>query len=190
VRLVLLVLFLAVGAGLLTGGRLAALSGLEIRLAPLAVVGFAMQIASPDGRWSIPVLMLSFILLAAFAIANLRIPGFTLILAGILMNFLVIGINGGMPVEGYALTESGQGDTLTLLIEQGGAKHHLAGPDDQLLFLADAIPIAPPIRQAVSAGDVVAYAGVAYVLIAGMHRDRRRRSVADGHLEAEGAPGV
>lgn len=189
-RLVLLVLLIAVGIGLLTGGRLSALSGLHIRWAPLALVGFAMQIASPAGRWSIPVLMLSFVLLTVFGVANLRVPGFALILAGILMNFLVIGINGGMPVEGYALTRSGQGDTLTMLIEEGGAKHHLAGPGDELLFLADAIPIAPPIRQAVSAGDIVAYTGVAYVLIAGMHRDRRRRPVTDGMLEAEGTPGV
>lgn len=189
-RLVLLVLLIAVGVGVLTGGRLSALSGLHIRWAPLAVLGFAMQIASPAGRWSMPVLMLSFVLLTVFGVANLKIPGFALILAGILMNFLVIGINGGMPVEGYALTKSGQADTLTLLIEEGGAKHHLASDEDELLFLADVLPIAPPIRQAVSAGDVVAYAGVAYVIVAGMHRDRRRRSAPDATLETEGAPGV
>lgn len=188
-RLVLLVLLIAMGAGYLTGGRLSALSGVTIRWAPLAVVGFVMQVLAPSGRASIPVLMVSFVLLTAFGVVNLKVSGFALVLAGILMNFLVIGINGGMPVEANALTRSGQADTLTLLIEEGGAKHHLAGPDDQLLFLADVIPIAPPIRQAVSAGDIVAYAGVAYVLIAGMHRDRRR---LPGHdvLEAEGVPGV
>jgi hypothetical protein len=190
VRLVLLVLLIAVGVGVLTGGRLSALSGLKIRWAPLALLGFALQIVAPTGRWSFPTLMASFVLLTVFGVVNLKVPGFALILAGILMNFLVIGINSGMPVEGYALTKSGQADTLTMLIEEGGAKHHLAGPEDQLLFLADALPIAPPFRQAVSAGDVVAYVGVAYVVVAGMQRDRRRDKERDGALEAEGAPGV
>jgi Family of unknown function (DUF5317) len=190
VRLVLLVLLIAIGIGFLAGGRLSALSGLHIRWAPLAVVGFAMQIASPAGRWSMPILIVSFVLLTIFGIVNLKVPGFALILAGIVMNFLVIGINGGMPVERYALTGSGQADTLTLLVDEGGAKHHLATDDDQLLFLADVVPIAPPIRQAVSAGDIVAYTGVAYVIVAGMRRDRRRREAPDRPLEAEGAPGV
>jgi hypothetical protein len=190
VRLVLLVLLIAIGVGFLAGGRLSALGGLGIRWVPLAVIGFAMQIASPAGRWSMPILMLSFVLLTIFAVANLRVPGFALILAGIAMNFLVIGVNGGMPVERYALTRSGQADTLTFLIEDGGAKHHLADADDRLLFLADVVPIAPPIRQAVSAGDVVAYTGVAYVVVAGMRRDRRRSADPDRTLEAEGAAGV
>jgi hypothetical protein len=188
VRLVLLVILIAVGVGLLAGGRLSGLSGLHIRWTPLALVGFALQVASPAGRWSMPILMVSFVLLTIFGVVNLRVPGFALILAGLLMNFLVIGINGGMPVEGYALTGSGQADTLTMLIEDGGAKHHLASDEDQLLFLADVVPVAPPIRQAVSAGDIVAYTGVAYVIVAGMRRDRRRSPGSDRALEAEGAP--
>jgi len=184
------VLLIAVGLGYLTGGRLAALSGQHVRWWPLAVTGFALQIASPSGRWSMQVLALSFVLLTIFGIANLKIPGFALILAGILMNFFVIGINGGMPVEGYALRASGQSDTLDALIEDGGAKHHLATDDDELVFLADVVPIAPPIRQAVSAGDIVAYTGVAYLIVAGMRRERGNAAAASARIGAEGSPGV
>jgi len=99
-----------------------------------------------------------------------------MILAGVLMNFLVIAVNHGMPVTPHALDASGQHDTLSELIRSGGEKHHLAGPNDRLLFLADVTPIRPPLAQAVSAGDLVAYAGVAFVVIAAMRRPEAEAS--------------
>jgi hypothetical protein len=44
---------------------------------------------------------------------------------------------------------------------------HLAGPNERLLFLGDSIAIAP-IRQAVSLGDLFAYGGVMWLVVAGM----------------------
>ena len=170
-RLVLIALLLAIGLGLAVGGRPSGLSALRIRWAPLAAVGLALQFLAPSrGNWPYLVLMLSFVLLTQFAVANLRVPGFPLILGGLLMNFLVIGANHGMPVTRQALIGSGQQDTLTELVERGGERHHLAGPSDRLLFLADVTPIPEPIRQAVSAGDIVAYVGVAWVVVAAMRR--------------------
>jgi hypothetical protein len=169
---------LAVGIGFAMGGRISGLAGLSIRFAPLAIAGLVLQFLSPSrGSWPYLLLMLSFVLLAVFAAANLRVRGFPLILAGVLMNFLVIGANHGMPVTPHALDASGQHDTLSELIRSGGEKHHLAGPNDRLLFLADVTPIRPPLAQAVSAGDLVAYAGVAFVVIAAMR-----------HPEAEASP--
>jgi hypothetical protein len=101
------------------------------------------------------------------------------------MNFLVIGVNAGMPVPRWSLERSDQIQELDFLIEHGGAKHHLATEDDTLMFLADVIPLPSPIRQSVSAGDVVTYAGVAYVIVAGM---RRRRVIETP--EPEGSMGA
>jgi hypothetical protein len=173
-RLVSLVLLVTVVIGLLVGGRLTGLARLRTRWVPLALVGLALQTVLPADWWPLAALFVSFVLISVFCVVNVRTPGFLLILVGTLMNFAVIGVNQGMPVARAALLDSGQADTLTDLIQGGGAKHHLAGPDDRLLFLADVIPIPPPVRQAVSAGDVVAYAGVAYVVIVAMLAERRR----------------
>jgi Family of unknown function (DUF5317) len=173
-RLVSLVLMLTLVVGFLAGGRLTGLAQLRPRWAPLAIGGLALQTALPADWFPVAALFVSFVLLIAFCVVNLATPGFLLLLAGTLMNFAVIGVNQGMPVGQAALVDSGQVHTLADLVHNGGAKHHLAGPDDRLLFLADVIPIPPPIRQAVSAGDVVAYAGVSYLVLVAMLADRRR----------------
>ena len=55
------------------------------------------------------------------------------------MNFLVIGLNQGMPVARQALVSSGQADTLDDLIANPYPKHHLASDDDYVVFLGDVI---------------------------------------------------
>jgi len=173
-RFVVLALVAASVIGLAVGGRFAGLSTLRIRWAPLAVLGLAMQLLAPASHgWPYALLLLSFIPLLVFAIVNVKTAGFTLILAGTLMNLVVIAANHGMPVTYDALRASGQQGELTYLIEHGGAKHHLAGAGDHLTFLADVIPIPPPVTQVVSAGDIVAYAGVGYALVVAMRKARR-----------------
>jgi hypothetical protein len=183
---VLITLVFTVGIGLLAGGRLAGLSGMRFRLVPAALAGLLLQFLVPPGIWQQVLLFASFLLLSAFAVANIKIPGFTLILAGIVMNFLVIGVNAGMPVPRWSLERSDQIQELQFLIEHGGAKHHLATEEDTLMFLADVIPLPSPIRQSVSAGDVVTYVGVAYVIVAGMRRrGANETSEPDGNVGAE-----
>ena len=180
-RLVLAAFTVALCLGFVLGGRLSNLAVIRVRWAPAALVGLLMQFAPVPGR-TLPLVMLyaSFVVLTAFAIANIKLVGFPLILIGIVCNFTVIAANSGMPVTEHALEASGQASTLQLLIEQGGAKHHLATTDDRLLFLGDVIPLGP-IQQAVSVGDVLTYGGVMLLIVAGM----RRRSVADAVLRAE-----
>ncbi len=168
--IILATLVLAGALGLLLGGRLSNLSHLRIRWMPLAIVGLALQLVSvPSRTWGHALLYVSFTLLMAFALANVRArtPGAWLILVGIALNMIVIGVNGGMPVTREALVRSGQMDTLQLLVEEGGAKHHLAEPDDRLVLLGDVIPIRA-VQQAVSIGDLFGYAGVVWLIVAGM----------------------
>jgi hypothetical protein len=187
-KLVAIAFVLGVAVGYLRGGRLSQLSELKPRYAPLALVGLLLQLVNPPGSWPLVLLILSFVLLTAFALANIRIVGFAAILAGVALNFTVIAINGGMPVARGAIIASGQEGTLAPLLVHRGVKHHLAGPDDRLLFLGDVIAIPTPVNQVISIGDVFTYGGVAVVIAGSM---RRRRSPAP-HLTPplSEAPGV
>lgn len=167
---------LTILAGYVLGGRLSNLGALRIRWAPLAIVGLLMQVIDPPGRWPLVMLVGSFVLLSTFAIVNIRVAGFALILVGVSLNFIVIAANGGMPVSEQALVDSGQADTVGALTDEADSyvKHHLAGDDDRLLFLGDVIALRPPIAQAISVGDIFTYGGVAVVIVSAM----RRRSEA------------
>jgi hypothetical protein len=73
-----------------------------------------------------------------------------------------------MPVTRHTLVASGQANTLSDLRSGADTKHHLASDDDALVFLGDAIPIPPPVRQAVSLGDLLTYAGAMWFVIRAM----------------------
>lgn len=178
----ILTIGLLLGWGL--GGGLRYLPDARIRawwLAPLALV---LQVAPvPEmggtlGRF-LPVgaLLLSFLLLMAVVIMNLRNRGFGLILLGLTLNLTVIGLNRGMPVSEAALREVGAAEDIPGLRQAArGEKHHLAGEDDYLTFLGDTIPVRSPFDSVVSPGDVLMYGGGAVYLGAAMlGRSRRAR---------------
>ena len=175
-KLMVVSLSLTLLVGLASGGRLGNLSGIHLRWTGLAIVGFALQFVSGPGA-GIPLscLYVSFVLLSIFAIKNIRIIGFPIILIGIAMNFLVIGLNQGMPGARQALEASGQADTLDDLIDNPYPKHHLASEDDLVVFLGDVIALPQPIGQAISIGDIFTYGGVGVVIIAGMRTPATRR---------------
>ena len=175
--------------GFLMRGSLRNLGETRFRLWPLAILGLALQVVPtpPSGpnRWVGPALLVaSYVVLLVFVGANIRLVGFPLIAAGFVMNALVIGVNGGMPVKEEAMREAAGPyfeQTYRRLTREGGAKHHLARPDDDLMFLADVIPLGAPIRQVVSAGDLAWLAGTVLV-IAGAMRPKPKH--------AEGAAAV
>lgn len=171
-KLVTIGLVLGIAGGYLLGGRLTQLSELRPRFAPLALVGLLLQLVNPPQPWPLVLLIASFVLLTVFVLANIRIAGFVAILAGVTMNFAVIAVNGGMPVDREAIVASGQEETLAPLLEGRGVKHHLAGPDDRLAFLGDVIAIPAPVGQVISIGDVFTFGGVAAVIAGSMRRRR------------------
>jgi hypothetical protein len=179
--LIALVLVLGVVLGYVAGGRLRNLEHLRLRWWWLAPLGLLMQLAPlplhghAEKQVSVALLIASYPVLLAFAARNIRLPGMPLIFVGLFMNLLVIAVNDGMPVTRHALEASGQGGLLQDLIHKGGAKHHLARPGDVLLPLADVIPVGGPIQQVVSAGDLVVYAGMVW-LVAGVMRGRWRET--------------
>lgn len=177
-KLVAIGLLVGVAVGYLRGGRLSRLSELRPRFAPLALVGLGLQFVNPPRPWPFVLLVASFVLLAVFTIANVRLAGFAVILAGLSMNFAVIALNGGMPVARAAIVASGQESTLAGLLDRPGPKHHLAGPDDRLLFLGDVIAVPPPVAQVISVGDLFTFGGVSIVIASAMCRRPRPATIA------------
>lgn len=174
-------MLLILTVGFLMGGRLGGLSNVKIRWAGLAVVGLALQfITGPGDSLPLVSLYVSFVLLTIFALRNIQIPGFSLIMLGVAMNFLVIGANQGMPVSQQALERSDQGDLLGDLIHNPYPKHHLADDGDVVVFLGDVIGVPKPIAQAISIGDIFTYGGVGVVVVTAMRSPAgRRRESAD-----------
>ena len=173
--------------GYLTGGRLRNVADLQLRWPALALVGLALQFITGSGD-AIPLacLYLSFALLIVFTVANIRVFGFPLILAGVLCNLLVIGTNGGMPVSAHALEASDQGQFLGDLENNPYPKHHLATDDDLLRFLGDAIPLPSPIEQAISVGDILTYGGVGIVIVGAMRKPRQIEPVINPEVAHAG----
>ena len=175
--------------GYLKGGRLQNVANLRLRWPALALIGLALQfVTGPGDTVPLACLYLSFVLLIVFTVANIRIVGFPVILAGVLCNLLVIGVNGGMPVSGHALEASDQGQFLGDLENNPYPKHHLATEDDLLRFLGDAIPVPSPVAQAISLGDILTYGGVGMVVVGAMRAVPARRE--DGVGTDEGVAHV
>ncbi len=178
------VLVIGLVLGYLAGGRLRNFEHLRLRWWALAPLGFLMQLVPLplqghlERQVSVGLLIASYPVLLAFVARNIRLPGLPLLFIGLAMNLLVISVNDGMPVTRHALEASGQGNLLQDLIHNGGAKHHLAGSGDVLLPLGDVIPIGKPIRQVVSAGDLVVYAGMIWLIVAVMRRRPRETAPA------------
>jgi hypothetical protein len=188
-KLILGAILVAMLVGYASGGRLRNFGRTQLKWPALAIVGLGLQlwpVGSGSADLGFGLLMASFGLLLVFAVANVRRPGFSLIILGLVMNALVIGVNHGMPVSRHALSVSGQSSTLQVLQHGGGAKHHLATPDDHLMFLGDVIAIPPPVGQIVSSGDIASYLGVMWFVFVSMRPDRRPKVVSEDD-DAHGA---
>jgi len=167
--------------GYLKGGRLRNIANLQLRWPALALVGLALQfVTGPGDTVPLACLYLSFVLLIVFTVANVRVVGFPVILAGVLCNLLVIGVNGGMPVSGHALEASDQGQFLGELENNPYPKHHLATEDDLLRVLGDVIPVPAPVAQAISLGDILTYGGIGMVVVGAMRAVPARREDSVG----------
>ena len=173
-RLIMATVVVATIAGLLAGGTLRDFPSVGIRAAWLALAGVVLQFVPVGGTLGTVLLYASFAALIAFAVVNVRVHGFVLILVGLALNALVIVANQGMPVTRDALEHSNQSATLADLIANGGAKHHLAGDGTVLLPLGDVIPLGAPFDQAISVGDVCVQLGAAWFIVASMPRRHPR----------------
>lgn len=126
--------------------------------------------------WAGPLAKVSVLLLVGYGLyQNRHLKTLYLVLWGLLLNTLVILANGGhMPVSPDALKRAGIEGWEELLKNRGDAVHSLLDESTRLPFLGDVIAL-PPLRKAVSPGDLFILAGIAGVIVEGAFRAGGRR---------------
>jgi hypothetical protein len=175
---------IAVLLGYVLGGRLHRFENLRINRWGLAIAGAiltaivnlfpALSIGPiPDTVVGPVLLATSYFLLVVFLISNRWIPAGYVMIAGLLLNLVVVVSNGGMPVRAEAITTAG-GDPAVLQDASVG-KHHLMNGDDVFWQLGDVIGVPEPIGVVLSPGDVLLYGGMVYSIVQIM-RGRRREN--------------
>jgi hypothetical protein len=169
-------------AGLLRRGNLANLSQLRLRAVWLILVALLIQLAifplgprGPIVQVGVPYLhLLSYGLLLAFVVVNRRHPEILAMGVGLLLNLIVIAVNGGyMPASPTALRRAGLPDAAAALeagLGQGNTV--LMGEGTRLNLLGDFLylPGWVPLASAFSVGDVLLGAGLAVLLARRMVR--------------------
>ncbi len=175
-----IVLFLSLAIAVLRGGRLSNLGDIELKAWWLLIIGFALQAATgflPDTNWAeglaLAMVLISFVLLMVLVVLNRSKPGMWLAGIGVLMNFTVIALNGGMPVLAGA-AEVASGFTVSVPDFSGSFKHVVLDESSRLTFFADVIPLRiAEIGQVISLGDVFLAVGLGWFLEHELRRPRR-----------------
>lgn len=159
------------GLGLMLGGRISNLGRLELRWAPLALIGllvqvalFAEPVAARIGSFGPPTYVASSALVLVALLRNLDITGLKVVAVGALSNLAAIIANGGsMPASPAALAALGKsvGDGYSNSVEVG---------DPVLAGLTDiyALPTWLPFANVFSIGDLVIGVGIAVTVCLAM----------------------
>jgi hypothetical protein len=160
-------LVVGVALGFLTGGRARNVNRRSLELVWLLVVSVVLQTAAElldlSETLALAMVLVSYVGLAAFAVANFRLVGMPVVFVGLLCNLAVITVNSGMPVRAEAIVASGAATAEELPTLEFGAKRHLEDDDDILVVLGDIIPV-PATNEVVSFGDLILAVGVADVV--------------------------
>ncbi|MCU1379791.1 MAG: hypothetical protein JWN29_2774 [Acidimicrobiales bacterium] len=184
----LFALLLGVVLGLATGGRPSNVGKRPLRgvgaLGAAVVLQALPHLVVVSDTTGLACILGSYVLLVAFALANVRLVGMPVVLVGLLLNVVVIGANSGMPVRGDAILTIDRERTPAELRDiEFGAKRHLEDASDRLTFLGDVVPV-PPIGQVLSFGDLILAVGLVNVVFRLFKpptpiRRRQRRSVGE-----------
>jgi len=174
--ILLAVVLVSLAIALLRGGDLRRLGDVPIRSGLLVLAAFALQaylVYVPAGSSaglrdpSAWLHIATYILLLIGIWLNRRLPGMIWILAGLVLNLVVIAANGGfMPITPEAVQKIGHADRVASL--EAGQRVYLAKdvvlPKDETLLwpLSDVFVVALgfPLRTAFSPGDVLVAVGV------------------------------
>jgi hypothetical protein len=179
VGLASLILVLALVVGRVVGGRVSALGELRMRGGAWLVVALLAQVvgsiaASMNRSAYAAGLVVSAALAAYFAFRNRHLAGVPLAAAGLLLNALVVALNGAMPVSQHAAARAGV--TSRQLALAADPRHEAMGPGTRLAFLGAVVPVPlPGHREVDSAGDVLLAAGIALLVVSGMGGGRPGR---------------
>ena len=177
--MIILFIIFSLIIGWLRGGDIERFSRMIITFPTLIITSFFIQAALPwlttsvSSSISLFLLIFSYLLLTFALIVNRRQLGFMVATIGILLNLVVISINGGMPVSASGFNES---EIFRLESEIDGV-HILLGGATRLPWLADIIPIPlpSPLGGLASIGDVVLGVGMFIIIQMNMVYSGKRR---------------
>jgi len=174
-----IVLFLSLTIAMLRGGRLTNLGDIELKAWWLLILSFGLQgaLLVPNVGWSdsvaLAMVLTSFAFLMVLVILNRTQTGMWLTGLGVLMNFTVIALNGGMPVLSEA-AEVASGFSMSVPDLSESYKHVVLDETSQLTFFADVIPLrVGSLGQVISLGDVFLAVGLGRFLEHELRRPRR-----------------
>lgn len=158
---ILLVLVLSLVVGAARGGKLRNLTEIRVVgwwLLPLSFLILAASNFVPEssGDLAVGLVLGSYLPLILFVWLNRELTGLWIAGLGVLMNFTVIALNGGMPVLEEAARLAGETGELIL-----DSKHVLLTEETRLPFMADIIPLPNAV---LSLGDVFLAIGVGVFL--------------------------
>jgi len=183
---VLIFVPLGILVGYLTGGRLSGLGKLNLRWLPLVLIALILQVlifplfsdrALLDAATG-PLHILSYALLAAWLIRNIRTTPIALLTVGAACNLAALLANGGlMPASASALQRAGFVDVAQQLLQHGTcANLVLMSSDTRLNFLGDIlfVPEWIPLSSAFSIGDTLIMLALGWLIVKGMRIDAKR----------------
>lgn len=175
-----IVVFLSLAISVLRGGHLSNLGDIELTAWWLLIIAFGLQAGTvllPDAEWSQPLgltmILVSFVLLMILVVLNRAKQGMWLAGIGVLMNFTVIALNGGMPVMAEA-AEVASGFSVSAPDLSDSFMYVPLDESSRLTFFADVIPLRlVTIGQVISLGDVFLAVGLGRFLEYELRRPRR-----------------
>lgn len=175
-----IVIFLALAVAVLRGGRLTNLGDIELTAWWLLFIALGLQVGTnylPVEDWSewvgLTMVLLSFVLLMVMVVLNRSKPGMWIAGLGVLMNFVVIASNGGMPVLAGA-AEVASGFTVSDPDLSTSFMHVPLDESSRLSFFADVIPLRlVGIGEVISVGDIFLALGLGLFLEHELRRPRR-----------------
>ena len=161
------VLFVALAAGVIagfvSGGRPSNVYNRAVAgtgaLAAAVIFQLVPWLIDASPSTGLVCVIVSYGLLTAFALMNIRLIGMPVVLVGLLLNFAVITVNSGMPVRADAMYTV---DRNPGALEKT-AKRHVETSDDKIALLGDVLPI-EPFHEVISFGDLIMAFGLANVL--------------------------
>lgn len=197
--MIIAVFTLAIIFGYIKKGSLKNLMHYKIKLVPLILLSFVMQIGIYFAykynieivqNYDVLIHFVSYIILFAGLMGNFDNKWFILVTLGIVLNFIVIFLNGGrMPVSLDAAEKIGLDATaLSELLMAKVGTHQLLEPSTLLGILADIIPFGLPkalslFNNIYSIGDIVMFIGIFGLLQSLMIFSEDRDEIDEGEEE-------
>src|SRR5437867_11167172 len=125
---------LGIGLALARGGRLQGLGGLDLKFAQVLVVAALARVVAPLlGERGLVIDLAALAGIVGWSLANRVVPGTAAVAVGASLNFVVVVLNAGMPVDGVAVSMAGAEIPRDAL-------HVPLGPETTMPLLADVIP--------------------------------------------------